>query len=219
MSIYSPEAPAGCYPNRRELSTIDPMGFSNRSAPQATRHDERVFIGASYLDIAEADADFEALRQFYADLGVASGFDAVTIGRKASGEVRFHREPDRPQGSATDEHVAPSLAAGLAAALFPSVAADIPVGRLEEREILGTVAGVVAIALGRSGLSTLGDQLDSSSAGLIAVGTAEQQDRIQTALTNARAAIAWVASVDVERIERTTDQVHRRASKRRRITS
>ena len=68
--------------------------------------DERVFLAASYLDVAEAEADFEALRQLYVDLGEAAGFDAVTIGRKASGEVRFHREPDRPPGSDADEHVA-----------------------------------------------------------------------------------------------------------------
>ena len=194
------------------------MGFSNRSAPPATTPDERVFIGASYLDLAEADADFEALRQSCVDLCGAADFDAVTIGRKASGEVRFHREPDRSQGSVAGDHAASSLAAGLGAALFPSVAADIPAGRLEEREILGTVAGVVAIALGRSGLSKFGDQLDSSSAGLIAVGTADQQDLIRTALTNAHATIVWVASVDVEPIVRTTDKAHRAASKRRRTT-
>ena len=181
--------------------------------------DERVFLAASYLDVAEAEADFEALRRLYVDLGEATGFDAVTIGRKASGEVRFHREPDRPPGSAADEHVAPSLAAGLAAALFPSVAADIPVGRLEEREILGTEAGVVAIALGRSGLSELGEHLDSSSAGLIAAAPAEQQDRIRAVLTNAHATIARVASVDIEPIVRMTDHLQRAASKRRRGTS
>ena len=194
------------------------MGSSNRSAPPATTPDERVFIGASYLDLAEADADFEALRQSCVDLCGAADFDAVTIGRKASGEVRFHREPDRSQGSVAGDHAASSLAAGLGAALFPSVAADIPAGRLEEREILGTVAGVVAIALGRSGLSKFGDQLDSSSAGLIAVGTADQQDLIRTALTNAHATIVWVASVNVEPIVRTTDKAHRAASKRRRTT-
>jgi len=192
------------------------MGFSNRSAPQAMRPDERVFIGASYLDLAEADADFEAVRQSYVDLGAASGFDAVTVGRKASGEVRFHREPDRSRGSAADDHVPPSLAAGLGAALFPSVTTDIPIGRLEEREILGTVAGIVAIALGRSGLSEFGDQLDSSSASLIAVAAAEQQDRIRAVLINAHAMIARVASVDVGQVQRTTDQVQRAASKRRR---
>jgi len=194
------------------------MGSLNRSVVEAMP-DERVFLAASYLDVAEAEADFGALRQFYVDLGEAPGFDAVTIGRKASGEVRFHREPDRPQGSAADEHVAPSLAAGLAAALFPSVASDIPVGRLREREILATSAGVVAIALGRSGLSELGKQLDSSSAGLIAAAPAEQQDRIRAVLTNAHATIARVASVDIEPIARITDHLQRAASKRRRETS
>lgn len=194
------------------------MGSLNRSVVEAMP-DERVFLAASYLDVAEAEADFGALRQFYVDLGEAPGFDAVTIGRKASGEVRFHREPDRPQGLAADEHVAPSLAAGLAAALFPSVASDIPVGRLREREILATSAGVVAIALGRSGLSELGKQLDSSSAGLIAAAPAEQQDRIRAVLTNAHATIARVASVDIEPIARITDHLQRAASKRRRETS
>ena len=103
------------------------MGSLNRSVVEAMP-EARVFLAASYLDVAEAEADFEALRRLYVDLGEAAGFDAVTIGRKASGEVRFHREPDRPPGSDADEHIAPSLAAGLAAALFPSVAADSPVG-------------------------------------------------------------------------------------------
>ena len=194
------------------------MGSLNRSVVEAMP-DERVFLAASYLDVAEAEADFEALRRLYVDLGEAAGFDAVTIGRKASGEVRFHREPDRPPGSDADEHIAPSLAAGLAAALFPSVAADSPVGRLEEREILGTEAGVVAIALSRTDLSELGEHLDSSSAGLIAVATAEHQDRITAVLTTAHRTIARVASVDVEPIVRLADRLHRAASKRRRKTS
>jgi len=194
------------------------MDSSNRSAVEATP-DTRVFLGASYLDVAEAEADFEALQQSYVDLDEAAAFDAVTIGRKASGEVRFHREPDRSPGSAGDDHVAPSLAAGLAAALFPSVAADIPVGRLEDRETLGTVAGVVATALGRRDLSELGEHLDSWSAGLIAVATAEQQDRITAVLTNAHTTISRVAWVDIEPIVRLTDHLHRAASKRRRETS
>ena len=216
MATYPFEAPERCYPNRREPSRIDPMGFTNRSAAPATRTDERVFIGASYFDLAEADADFAALWQPDVDHGAASGFDAVTIGRKASGEVRFHREPDRPQGSAADNHAVPSLAAGLGAALFPSVAADIPAERLEERGIVGTVAGAVATALGRRVLNDFGDQLDSSAAGLIAVGTVEQKDQIRILLTNAHSVIVRVASIDVEEIQRMTDRVHRAASRRRR---
>ena len=180
--------------------------------------DVRVFIGATYLDLAEADADFEALRQMYVDLGARRGFDAVTVGRKASGEVRFHRESDRSQGSAAHDHADPDLAAGLAAALFPSVAADSPIGRRVEREILGTVAGMVAIALGRSGLSDLGTHLDSSSASLIAAATVEQQGRILDVLTNAHATITRSATVDIETIVRTTDRLHRAASKGRRKT-
>ena len=179
----------------------------------------RVFIGATYLDLAEAEADFVALRQSYLDLGALRDFDAVTIGRKASGEVRFHREPDRSKGSAAHDHADPDLAAGLAAALYPSVAADSPVGHLAEREVLGTVAGMVAIALGRNGLSDLGTHLDSSTASLIAAATVEQQDGILDVLTNVHATMTRSATVDIETIVRATDRLHRVASKGPRKTS
>jgi hypothetical protein len=143
----------------------------------------------------------------------------VTIGRKASGEVRFHREPDHPQDSAADEPATPSLAAGVGASLFPSVATDIPVGRQVEREILSTVAGVVTIALGRSGLSDLGTLLDSASAGLIAAATADQQDSVVAVLANAHGTIARSAIVDAEKIARMTDQLDRAASRRQRKRS
>lgn len=219
LDNYSPDAPVGCYPMRRCRLTIGSMGSSTRYSLEASTPHERVFIGASYVDLSEADADYQALRQLHVDLGAPGAFDAVTIGRKASGEVRFHRESDDAQGAAGDDRDAPSLAAGLGAALFPSVAADVPVGRLVEREILGTVAGVVAIALGRSGLADFGTHLDSSSAGLIVAAATEQQDSILAVLTNAHRTIARSATVDAETIVRTTDRLHRSASRRQRRTS
>ncbi|MDH3683494.1 MAG: hypothetical protein OEV40_26540 [Acidimicrobiia bacterium] len=190
------------------------MGSLTRSSVEALTPHERVFIGAGYVDLSEADADYQALRQLYLDLGAPGAFDAVTIGRKASGEVRFHREPDYSQDPAADEPAAPSLAAGLGAALFPSVAADIPVGRLVERKTLGTVAGVVAIALGRRSLADLGAHLDHWSAGLIVAAAVEQQHRILSVLTNTHGTIARSATVDVETLERTTDRLRRAASRR-----
>lgn len=195
------------------------MGSSNRSSSEASTSAERVFVAATYVDLSKADADYQALRRSYTDLGTPRAFDAVTIGRKASGEVRFHREPDGPQGSAADELAAPSLAVGLGAALFPSVAADIPVGRLVEREILSTVAGVVAIALGRSGLRDLGTHLDSSPAGLIVAAVVERQAGILAVLTNAHSTIARSATVDAEKIAQLTDHLERAESRRRQRTS
>jgi hypothetical protein len=175
---------------------------------------ERVFIGASYLDISEADADFQAIQQLYLEQGAPRAFDAVTIGRKASGESRFHRESGCPQDSAWDEPAASGLAAGLGAALFPSVAADIPVGRLSERKILGTVAGVVAIALGRRSTAELGAHLDASAASLIVAAEAHLHDRILATLTKASSTVARSATVDTETVEQEWRQLQRSASRR-----
>lgn len=194
------------------------MGSPTRP-PVASASDEYLFIGAIYRDLPGADADFEALRQLYTDVGRPTALDAVTIGRKASGEVRFHREPGDSRDLEQDEPAAPSLAAGLAAALYPSVAADIPAGRLVEREILSTVAGAVKIALGRAHLKEVGTLLDSSTAGLIVAATHDQQDAVRTALANARSTIARSAIVDANKIERMAGQLDRAALRRRRQTS
>jgi len=108
---------------------------SSTNASGASVSGEHLFIGATSRDLPGADADFETLRQLHTDEDHAVTLDAVTldavtIGRMASGEVRFHRESGDFRGPKRDEPPAPNLAAGLAAALFPSVAADIPAGRL-----------------------------------------------------------------------------------------
>lgn len=194
------------------------MGSSTR-ASVTSASDEHLFIGATYRDLPGADADFEALRQLYADAESPSAFDAVTIGRKASGEVRLHREPDHGRSQERDEPAAPSLAAGLAAALYPSVASDIPARRLAEREILGAVAGVVAIALGRADLQEVGTLLDSSTAGLIVAATSDRQGAVRAMLANADRTIARSAIVDADKIERIVGQFDRAALRRRHQTS
>lgn len=177
------------------------MGSSTHSSTDTSVLRERVFIGASYLDIPQADADFHAIRRLRVALGAPRTFDAVTIGRKASGETRFHRESVCPEDSTGDDRAAPGLAAGLGAALFPSVAADIPAARVSERKTLGKVAGIVAIALGRSGIAELGAHLDASAAGLIVAAEAHLQDRILATLTKARSTIARSAAVDTGTVE------------------
>lgn len=203
----------GCYLTRRRTFTIGSVDSSTRTSLNASDSDERVFIAATYADLPEADADFQSLRQLYADLGGPRSFDAVTIGRKASGEVRFHREPNRQEDSAEGGKRAPMLACGLGAAVFPSVAADIPVGRLSERRILGTVAGVVGIALGRSDLAHLGEHLDSSPAGLIVATGVELRDSVLAALTNARSVLARSAAINTEVIEQMNEHVLGTAAK------
>ena len=164
--------------------------------------DNRSFITATYTDLSQADGDNATIRRLYAELGVPLELDAVMIGHKASGEARFyssHRDGGRPDA---DEPATWSLAAGLAAALFPSVAADGPRSLAVQRAVLGVVAGEVARALGRRDLMALGSHVDQAPAVLIVVAKSQHENGVREALLHTSSVLARSAAVDLDLIRR-----------------
>ena len=57
--------------------------------------DEYAFVVATYVDLAAADADYSAVQQLFSGFDSSIAFDAVTVGRKASGETRLGQRPAR----------------------------------------------------------------------------------------------------------------------------
>jgi len=160
------------------------------------------FITATYSDVSQADGDDATIRRLYVELGVPLGFDAVIIGHKASGEARFyssHRDGGRPDA---DEPATWSLAAGLAAALFPSVFADAPRDLMAQRAVLGAVAGEVGRALGRCDLMALGSHVDEAPAALVVVAKTQHENEVREALCHAGSVLARSATVDLDLIRR-----------------
>ena len=158
---------------------------------------DQSFVVATYTDLAQANGDYATLRMVYEELGAPLEFDAVTIGRKASGEARFH----------SGQKETWSLAAGLAAALLPSVGADAPTSLMVQRAVLCAVAGEVGRALARSNLMVLGSHVDESPAALVVVARAELESRIREALHHARSVLVRSAAVDLDLIRRTAATV------------
>ncbi len=135
--------------------------------------DEYAFVVAAYVDLAAADADYSAVHQLFSGFDTSIAFDAVTVGRKASGEIRFGQ---RPAGDRSPDGPSWSLAEGLAAALFPSVGADAPTTQLAAREILSAVSGEVSRRLGRDALRDLGAHLDGSAAAPVVAAAAGSRE-------------------------------------------
>jgi len=161
---------------------------------------DRSFITAIYADVSQADGDYAIIRRLYVELGVPLGFDAVIVGHKASGEARFYssdRDGGRPDA---DEPATWSLAAGLAAALFPSVFADAPRGLVVQRAVLGAVAGEVGRALGRRDLMALGSHVDEAPAVLIVVAKSQHENFVREALSHTDSVLARSATVDLDLI-------------------
>ncbi len=172
--------------------------------------DRQVLIVGSYSDLTAANAQYSDLRRLYDTLGAPEDFDAVTTARKASGEVRFHRGHDDGRGLDAKGHTTWSLAAGLAAALFPSVGADSPSRASSQREVLSAVAGTIAEAVGRAGLMSLGSQLDEAPAALLAVASSDHESSVREVLGQSRNLMTRWVTVDLALVEETARATQRR---------
>ena len=170
-------------------------------------------VVASHGDLSEADADFSAIERLYEEQDALAAFDAVTIAKKASGEARFGRRHRQLGVAADDEPVEWSLAAGLAAALYPSVGVDLSSRWLVDLETLSAVAGTVQRGLGRAGLTAVGEHLDGRSAALIAACTIGIDRTVEDQLGASRPVVVRHISVDVGDIALHCHQASRSRSK------
>ena len=166
--------------------------------------EERILVLATYIDLPRADSDHGALHRWHADHGVPQEFDAVTLGRRSSGEVRFHLGQEQVRGSDGSPDANVSLAAGLAAALFPSAWADAPTSLWVQRSILGAVAGEVARAFGRAELMVLGSFLDESASCLIVATRRDHGAQVRGALGHAGDVLSRSTFIDIDRIRRVS---------------
>ncbi len=174
--------------------------------------DPYVFVVATYVDLAEAGADHSAVHQLSSELGSSQTLEAVTIGRKVSGEIRFDRRTAQSSGSDTPAGVDASLAQGLALAIYPSVGADVPRAWLAQHETLSAVAGEVARGLGRDVMRDLGRHLDSATAALLVAAPSALESRVGEAITRASSVMVRTATIDVALIERASRSAQRAAS-------
>lgn len=161
---------------------------------------EVVFVTATYLDVAAAEADHRVVSDLCAARGDAAPFEVVTIGRKATREARLHRLADGG-GPETGRTAAPGLAAGLAAVLYPSVAADVPLVERADRAALSAIAGALSSQLGRGEQMDLGNHLDPAPAALIAAVAPAAADSVRAALGRAGSVRVTSVMLDLGAIE------------------
>ena len=157
---------------------------------------EYAFAAATVRDLAAADAVFDDLCSLAASEGCS--VDAVTLGRKSSGEIRFHREVSSIRRSAPGV----DLAAGLAFALFPSIGADHPANRAADRALLCGVAGRVSQAVGRRGLLELGQVIDDAAAAVIVAVPLARERVVVAVLSDAGQVVVRKAAIDTAALDR-----------------
>jgi uncharacterized membrane protein len=145
------------------------------------------YIG-EYDSVDDAVADYEAIKDLHTELGLIDAFDAAVIERRADGKVKIRKKHETPTRVGGVLGGGVGLATGLVIALFPAAAigTGLLAGTTAGGAILGAVAGHAAGGMHRGDLKDLGEMLDAGEAGLVAVGVADMEAKIESAMKRAK---------------------------------
>jgi uncharacterized membrane protein len=170
-------------------------------------------LAASYDDVEDALAEYEAIKVAYAHVGSSRRFDATVLEKDDKGKVDIVKRHDEQTRHDTSSGFGWGLATGAVAALFPAVGilGALAVGG-GAGAALGRLAGHASRTISRDELKTLGDVLDEGQAGLVVVYTADMTDRVVESVKRARTTVRATTSATPEDLAeemREAEQVRR----------
>jgi len=133
--------------------------------------DTLIVLGASYDSVADAEADYEAVKELYKVAGVGHDFDAAVLKRDDDGKVKVldKHEASTRHGAWT------GLAIGALAAILPGI--GLGVGAALGAGI-GAVTGHFKGGISDDDLKQLNAVLDQGQAGLIVLYATNMADQI-----------------------------------------
>src|SRR3974390_2407346 len=160
------------------------------------------YIGV-YDNPADADADYQAVKDMHTKEGLIDAYDAAVIEHGADGKVKITKKHETPTRAGGVLGGGVGLATGLVVALFPFAAIGGGLLALTTAggAVLGAVAGHAAAGMSRSDLKELGEHLDAGQAGLVVVGVSDMGAKIERAMKNAQKVEAKELKADTADIE------------------
>ena len=136
-----------------------------------SENDTLMVLGASYDSVADAEVDYEAVKELYELAGVGHDFDAAVLERGADGKVKV---ADKHEAS-TRHGAWEGLAIGALAAILPGI--GLGVGAAVGAGI-GAVTGHFKGGMKDKDLKELGAVLDKGQAGLVVIYATNMADQI-----------------------------------------
>ena len=140
-----------------------------------------------YDRVADAEADYELVKDLHTKAHLIDAYDAAVIERRADGKVKITKKHETPTRAGGVLGGGVGLATGLVVALFPfaAIGGGLLAATTGGGAILGAVTGHAAAGMSRHDLKELGEHLDAGQAGLVVVGVADMQSRIEPAMKSA----------------------------------
>ena len=160
------------------------------------------YVGV-YADVADADADYDLVKDLHTEAGLIDAYDAAVIERRDDGKVKITRKHETPTRVGGVLGGGVGLATGLVIALFPfaGIGAGLLAATTAGGAALGAVAGHAAAGMSRGDLKELGEHLDAGQAGLVVVAVSDMGAKVEQAMRRAEKLEAKQLEADNAAIE------------------
>ncbi len=163
--------------------------------------DRPVFLYAAiYDDIADAEADYEAVFDLHA-AGAIGTYDSAVIRREEDGKVRVTKT-EKPTQHGTWTGAAVGAVAGI---LFPPAILGSAIVGAGAGGLIGHLRGGVS----RGDLKDLGEELEPGNAALIVFGESKIEEQLEKAITRANKLIEQEIDADADELEREIEAAAR----------
>ena len=162
-----------------------------------------VYVGV-YGNVADAEADYQLIKDLHTDADLIDAYDAAVIERREGGKTKIVKKHETPTRVGGVLGGGVGLATGLVVALFPfaAVGGGLLVGTTAGGAILGAVSGHAAAGMSRHDLKELGEHLDAGEAGLVVVAISDMGAKVERAMQRAAKLEQKELKADTAEIER-----------------
>ena len=159
--------------------------------------DRPVFLYAAiYDDIADAEADYEAVFDLHA-AGAIGTFDSAVIRKEEDGKVRVTKtEKPTQHGAWTGAGVG-----ALVGIVFPPAIIGSAIVGAGAGGLIGHLRGGIS----RDDLKELGDELEAGNAAVIVIGESRIEEQLEKATTRANKLIEKQIDADADELKREID--------------
>jgi uncharacterized membrane protein len=175
-----------------------------RETTFVSEKDTLIVMAAAYQDVADAEADYDAIEALYYEVGSSHGFDTAVLVREANGAVKVVKTHAQPTRHGAAHRLGWGLAIGAACAIYPAV--ELLGGRAVGGGAgagIGAVTGHVKGGMDDEDLEALGDVLGQGQAGLIVVYAVNMADQIAANIKSVNmVAVSKEIDADVDELAR-----------------
>jgi uncharacterized membrane protein len=160
------------------------------------------YVGV-YGNVADAEADYDLVKDLHRKVGLIDAYDAAVIERRAGGKTKIVKKHETPTRVGGVLGGGVGLATGLVVALFPfaAIGGGLLAATTAGGAVLGSLAGHAAAGMSRSDLKELGEHLDAGQAGLVVIAVSDMGAKVEREMRRAEKLQAKQLKADTAEIE------------------